>query len=470
METGGADAANILVAPAPHRLLGGLSGQRTRLEFIALPPLGTEAEDEPRDAAHLLEHVHGLVQACGAEHLVLGEEPDPERLARLERWHATHHYLARLEWPVPKPPEATKPPCGDEASGWVLPRSLSSMRLPPIRTLLGALSGPTPLVLHALDLAVSRIDQWPQQLRSHAFLAALARAGGVNLPVSEADSLPDVEADTPPQDPQAATIEEFRTHPWRRREQHPSCLIAIGAGTDPVEVVVDTADAALSTRSVDVEVTVVEPPDAPSARFDRVYGNDPRVVMELGDEADFPPAVVLIRSGTHLGPRTLSLLERTHQQQRAGLVLVTAPGDDETICAASVLTGAWHRAAFLARHGEGLLSFDLDRLQEVMTASYRVWWVEANDVDIDRPGVIRRTADLLDGTSAPPRGVLAEIEKLQRRFEEERRRRRGLEKELRRLESHPLLRTLRKARRVVRGGRLAETSSEAGDSTPEGRP
>jgi hypothetical protein len=440
----------LLVAPVPPRLPpsaprwdGEAHAIALGRSFASVPGATAAPASEVRAS---LEAVREALQNAAAGTLLLGAPPAGAGLDHVEQWHRHHHHLGHLDLSVEAPETSPIDPRATGASRWAPPLALRFTPLPPVHALLSALSGPREVLLAGIEALLAVPPAELPALGAHALLAGLSGAGGVVVgwqapgPAPNATRTRD-HAELP--DP-AEHLAVYRPPDWPRQQREPGYTVAIEADGASLSILTSTVDSVLRGSRGDIEVAV-RGADQQLPQLARRYGEEPRFraleALQIGTR------VLLLVAGSDLAPDSLVALARQHEERAAGLLLVTHPGDDRRSCAASWEAGAWRRAAALARHAEidGLPS-PAD-LHTVLEPHYETWWCNAHDVGLRRPGAVTAASDLLDGTSAPSRRVLAELEKQQRLLTSTRAELRTVERELDRLRGHPIVRLGRAVRR-----------------------
>lgn len=445
------EVTTILVAPVPPRVSSPAAhrdpeGRATSLE-ASLPASPDATAGSASEVLASLEEVRARLRRAAGGTFLVGAPSTSAALDQISAWHRQHPHLGYLDLRIDAPEGTRIDPIATGATRWITPAALRSTPLPPVGTLLSTLSGPAEVLLAAIDAVLDVPASEVSVLGSHALLAGLAGAGGVvagrNTPRPATTSVttpaPDDRADP------AERLAVYRPPAWPRQQRQPGYTAVVEAERASVSDLAATVDSVLDGARGDVEVAVTGG-SPEQAQLARRYAEEPR--FRALEALRIGPRVLLVAEGSVLSHDTLVALARQHEEHTAGLLLVTHAGDDRRRCAASFETGAWRRAASLAGHGEvDALPAPAD-LRSVMEASYQTWWCNADDVGLQRPGAVAATAsDLLDGTSAPSRRVLAELEKQQQLLASTRAQLRTVERDLRRLRGHPIVRVGRALRR-----------------------
>jgi hypothetical protein len=442
--------ATLLVAPVPPRLSPSAPQRAAETQATALGMSFAPVPDATGGSAVQvlanLEAVRETLQSAPAGTFLLGAPAAGAGLDHLERWHRQHRHLGALDLSIEASQASPIDPRATGASRWAAPVALRFTSLPPIGVLLSALSGPREVLLAGIEALLALPPTQLAALGGHALLAGLSGAGGVvvgrHAPGAEPiDTTARDQAELP--DP-AEHLAAYRPPDWPRQQREPGYTVVVEADGASLSSLTSTVDSVLGGTRGDIEVAVTGAGRL-QARLARRYGEEPRFraleALQIGTR------VLLVASGSDLAPDSLAALARRHEERAAGLLLVTHPGDDRQSCAASWETGAWRRATALAGHaGSDDLPSPTD-LRTVLEPHYETWWCNADDVGLRRPAAGGPASDLLDGTSAPPRRVLAELERQQRLLASTRAELRRVERELGRLRGHPIVRLGRAVRR-----------------------
>ena len=418
----------------------------TALE-VPFPPTADAAAGAAADVREGLQEAREQLRGAAGGTFLLGGPPTGATLEAVALWHARHRHLGYLDLHIDADEGTPIDPATSGATRWVTPTALRSSPLPSVGTLLSALSGPREVLLAAIEAVLGIPSSELAVLGPHALLAGLSGIGGVVAgQLAPGPAAPSARMRTPDDrvDP-AERLAVYRPPVWPRQQLQPGCTVVVEAEGASVPELAATVDSVLGGSRGDVEVAVTGG-GARQAQLARCYAEEPR--FRAPEALRIGPRVLFVAQGSVLGHDTLASLARRHEEHAAGLLLVTSAGDDRRRCAASFETGAWRRAASLAgRDGSHGLPDPAD-LATVLEGHYQTWWCDADEVGLRRPGAIAGTAsDLLDGTSAPPRGVLAELEKQQQLLASTREQLRTTERELRRLRGHPIVRAGRALRR-----------------------
>jgi hypothetical protein len=443
----------LLVAPVPPRVP--LSAPRwddeadaTALGEASAPGLDatTGATSQVRT---YLEKLRQALQGAADRTFLLGVPPAGAGHDHVVRWHRQHHHLGYLDLGFEalsfQQLEARRiDPVATGATRWATPAALRFTPLPPITALLSALSGRRDVLLAGIESVLSLKDELAT-LGAHALLAGLSSAGGVVIRHVPGAGMTTTatrgQAELP--DP-AERLAMYRPPDWPRQQRHRGYTVVVEADGAPLPTLTGTIDSVLSGSRGDIEIAV-RGADQQLVQLARRYAEEPR--FRRLEALAIAPRVLLVAEGSYLAHDSLVALARQHAEHAAGLLLVTHAGDDRRSCAASYETGAWRRATALT----GLDAVDdvppLADLRTVLEPHYQLWWCNADDVGLRRPGAVTAASDLLDGTSAPSRRVLAELEKQQQLLASTRAQLRTAERELDRLRRHPIVRLGRAVRR-----------------------
>lgn len=445
------EVTTILVAPVPPRVPSSAphrdpDARITPIEASLPSPADAGAGNASEVLASLEQVQEALRRGVGGTFL-LGAPPPGAALDQLAAWHRQHPHLGYLDLRVDAAEGTRIDPVATGATWWITPARLRSTPLPALGTLLSTLSGPREVLLAAIEAVLAVPAAELSALGSHALLAGLAGTGGVvagRNTTRTATTSATTRTPEGPNDP-AQRLAVYRPTTWPRQQRQPGYTVVVEADGASVSDLLATVDSVLGSARGDIEVAVTGH-DHPQAEVADRYAEDPR--FRALEALRIGPRVLLVAGGSVLDRDTLVALARQHEEHAAGLVLVTHAGDDRRRCAASFETGAWRRAASLAGHDATHgLPVPAD-LRTVLEAHYQTWWCNAEEVGLRRPSAFAGTAsDLLDGTSAPPRRVLAELEKQQQLLASTRAQLRTVERELRRLRGHPIVRAGRALRR-----------------------
>jgi len=437
------EVTTLLVAPVPPRPTGPMQSpdadpQATPLAVTAGTHAGTSDATVDARREHV-EAVRASLRQAGDGTFLLGTPSTPTVLSYLGRWHRRHPHLGLLDTSLVAPAGTRIEPDASGATRWLTPAHLRWTPLPDLELLLSALSGPRDVLLAGMDEVLALPESELARFGAYALLAGLSRAGGVVLTryTPEAPS-PDTSTSVPDDrtDP-AERLAAYRPAGWPRQQREPGYTVVLEADGASTAELVATIDSVLASSRGDLEIAV-RTADGHQPSLAGRFAEEPR--FRTLETLRIAPRVLLVAAGSLLDHEALLELARLHEQQQAGLLLITHAGDDRRRCAASFETGAWRRAAALTGHGaiDAVPSFD--GLAPVLEPHYQTWWCNADDVGLRRPGVIARASDLLDGTSAPSRRVLAELERQQQLLASTRAQLRRAERDLERLRGHPLVR------------------------------
>lgn len=437
------EVTTLLVAPVPPHPAaptGDSDGEvRATPLGVTIDPHAARSGRAVRERRADLEALRAHLQRAGEGTFLLGAPSAPTVPAAVGRWHRQHPQLGLLDTSVAAPAGTRIDPDISGAERWITAAGLRWTPLPDLELLLTALSAPRAVLLAGLEAVLDLAESELVPCGAYALLAGLSRAGGVVVnrcttePVSTTTAMP-VPGDR--LDP-AERLAAYRPPQWPRQQRAPGYTVVVEADHASVDECTATIDSVLAGSRGDLEIAV-RASGEPVPGLGRRYAEEPRV--RTAATVAVGPRVLLVAAGSLLDHGALVDLARLHERQEAGLLLMTHAGDDRRACAASFETGAWQRAARLA--GRDVLDAvpPLDDLVPVLAPHYRTWWCDAADVGVRRPDAIAMAADLLDGTSAPPRRVLAELERQQQLLASTRAQLRRAERDLERLRAHPLVR------------------------------
>lgn len=450
MATTSDEVTTVLVAPSPPQVPSPAAhrdpeGHATSLgmSFASSPDAASGSASEVLAS---LEEVRETLRRAVPATFLLGPPPTGTALDHIAQWHRQHHHLAYLDMTIDAPEGTRIDPVAAGASRWITPAALRSVALPPVGVLLSTLSGPAEVLLAGIEAVLAVPSSELAVLGAHALLAGLSGTGGVvvgrDAPRPVTNAAPTRAPDDHP-DP-AERLAAYRPPAWPRQQRAPGYTVVVEADGASSSALTTTVDSVLSGSRGDIEIAVIGAGDQ-EAPLDRRYAEEPRFrtrgTLQIGTR------VFLVAGGSVLAHDTLVALARRHEVHAAGLLLVTHAGDDRRSCAASVETGAWRRARALAGHPEADGPPSLTDVRRVLEPCYQTWWCNADDIGLQRPAADATASDLLDGTSAPPRRVLAELEKQQLLLASTRAELRTVERELQRLRGHPIVRVGRALRR-----------------------
>lgn len=444
MATTSDEVTTLLVAPAPPRVAA-TTPDRTPDACVAVlgldtPPHPDAAEGTSTELRASLESVRAtLLRRPAPGTYLLGTPTSPEVLDGIGWWHRRHHHLGYLDTTIVAPEGARIDPGTTGAARWTSTTALRSAPLPGVGVLLSSLSGPRQVLLAGIDAVLALPPSELASLGAYALLAGLSRTGGVVFgrhtpePATTSVATP---IDGGRLDP-AERLAAYRPPAWPRQQREPGYTVVVEADGGSVAELTTTLDSVLAGSRGDIEIAV-RGAGPHREQLTRRYAEEPR--FRTRDALWIGPRVLLLAQGSLLTHDTLVALARHHEQHSAGLVLVTHAGDDRRACAASVEIGAWKRATALAGRSETDGLPRLEDVRAVLEPHYLTWWCNADDVGLQRPGASAAASDLLDGTSAPPRAVLAELEQQQLLLASTRAELRRVERDLDRLRGHPLVR------------------------------
>lgn len=432
----------VVVASAPHRRTaphpdpegepdGGLS--KKLLRHVIHRPDGTTPARLTADCLAQLDGLAGNTLVIGWDAARTDGVPTPG-------WDPDQ-YLASLALELPLAGPAVQP-MRDETARWVDIRMIRDTRLPPFETLLANILAPASLLGDALNDLSQNSGELPDPLWPHRLLVSLCRAGG--LVARRTDEVKGGSSMTPQpsKEPGIANdamwehIPEFRPARWPRRS-HDIGSLAVVIGRAAISDLTATIDSILAAYTRDVHIEVPELAPETRERVETVYRDEP-LVSTVAPRRPLPPRLLFVQAGTRLSPQSSDAIDDLHRDHRSSTILVAGPREGSSALCASVLTGSAQRASALV--GGSLRPWDLAELLAAVETHYLTWWTSWADVSIASATPAATGADLFEGTSAPPRGVLEEIERTQRRYETERDRRRRAEAEVRRIRDGRLYR------------------------------
>ena len=446
------EVTTLLVAPVPPHVPAPVPRLDPDANTISLGVSFTPSVDVAAAAGSAsgvlesLEKVREILQRAGAGTIRLAAPPADTSPDHVARWHRQHHHLGYLDSTIDAPEGTRIDPVAAGATRWTTAAALRSVPLPAVGSLLSTLSGPREVLLAGIEAVLAVPPTELTVLGSHALLAGLSGAGGVVVgrrPLRPATGTATTPGAHDRPDP-AERLAVYRPPAWPRQQCDPGYTVVVEADGASPSLLTETVDSVLSGSRGDIEIAV-RGGDHQQAQFARHYEEEPR--FRALEALRIGPRVLLVSAGSILTNDTLVDLARRHEEHVAGLLLVTHAGDDQRSCAASFETGAWRRAAAVAGHPAIDGPPPLTDLRTVLEQQYRTWWCNADDVGLRRPSAVAPSSDLLDGTSAPSRRVLAELEQQQRLLASTRDELRRVERELARLRRHPLVRVGRAVRR-----------------------
>lgn len=446
------EVTKLLVAPVPPRVPAvprhdpEVNGSWLGVSFA---PSADGGGGSSWEVLKSLKTIRDMLRSAGEGTIRLGAPPKETSLDQVSWWHRRHAHLGYLDVTIEAPEGTRIEPVAAGADRWTTPAALRFVPLPTVESLLSALSGPRNVLLAGVEAVLAIPPSELPMLGSYALMAGLSGAGGVVAgwcPLRDAAGTTTTPAPDDLHDP-AERLAAYRPRAWPRQQREPGYTVVVEADGAAPSLVTKTVDSVLSGSRGDVEIAV-RGADEQQAKFAREYVEEPRHRALEG--LRIGPHVLFVSAGSILASDTLAHLAGRHEEHAAGLLLVTSAGDDQPSCAASFPTGAWRRAAAVADHSEIESLPTLTELRMVLEPQYRTWWCNAEDVGLRRPNTVAASSDLLEGTSAPSRRVLAELEKQQQLLASTRDELRRVERELARLRTHPLVRVGRAVRRHLR--------------------
>lgn len=360
--------------------------------------------------------------------------------------------IAHIDISIPATTSVRTERLENEFVPWLAPVALEVGSLPSWLEVLPRLSGSPVQLATAFAFVEAWLRQQPDGLPVAALIAALSRTGGVTWGLDAPGVLTGGEDEQPPRADSQVHLPEFRPATWPRLARLPGHLIVVDGREAATGQTVRSIDAALATTS-DVRVLAMSSTSPSSSAVDRVYSEDDRVRVIKSQreiEPSIAPHLLVLAAGTVLENDTMSLLAALHRERHAAAILMSHPGDDRAVCATSVLTGAiwWNDVA--AHSGSAMDLLRPDAIASALEARYLVWYSEARAAGVSRPDATPLIADLLDGTSAPPKRLLAELDRLQAAQRRDRRDAQRARNELASLRSDPATRLSQGLRRRAR--------------------